>query len=127
RRQSHDDSIDIIALEQLLGLQEQAVLLAGKAFGPGDIGVRDGMKRAQRFERADVIGAPIAASEDCDTRFHMLLYRQIRSPRHSRVVALTQPPATTERSTPRPERMLTDRCQQGWRILASYSGRKIQC
>src|SRR5690606_27253506 len=34
RRQSHDDSIDIIALEQFLGLQEQAVLLAGKAFGP---------------------------------------------------------------------------------------------
>ena len=72
RRQRHDDGVDIGAFEQLVRLDRQAVLLAGKAFGAGAIDVGNGMERAERLEGADVVAAPVSATEDCDARLHSL-------------------------------------------------------
>ena len=51
----------------------QAILLAGKAFGAGAVGVRDRVQRAERLQGADVVAAPISATEDCDARLHSSL------------------------------------------------------
>ena len=70
RRQCHDDRVNILTLKQLIGRNRKALLFAGEALRPSRIGIRDGVQGAKRFQRADVIGTPIAASEDGDTRFH---------------------------------------------------------
>ena len=59
--------------KQLVGRDGQAILLAGKAFGARTVGVRDRMQRAERLQGADVVAAPVSATEDCDARFHQLL------------------------------------------------------
>ncbi len=70
RRQRHDDGIDVGSEMQLVGIDRQAFLLAGEALGARAIGVRNRIERVERLERANVVAAPIAATEDGDTRFH---------------------------------------------------------
>ena len=70
RRQRHDDGVDIVASEQVVRRDRQAFLLAGEAFGPGGIGIRNRVKRTQALQGADVVGTPVSASEDCNARFH---------------------------------------------------------
>ena len=53
-----------------VGIDRQAVLLAGETFGARAVGVRDRMQRAERLERADVVAAPVSATKDCYARFH---------------------------------------------------------
>ena len=72
RRQRHDDGVDVVAREQLVGLDGQAILLAGETFGARPVGVGDGMQRAERLQGADMVRAPVSASKDCNARFHQL-------------------------------------------------------
>ena len=73
RRQRHDDGVDVVARDQFLGQDGQAILLAGKAFGAGVVGVGNRMQRAERLQGADVVAAPISATKNGDTRFHSAL------------------------------------------------------
>ena len=43
------------------------------------VGVGDGMVRAERLERADVVRAPVSASKDSYARFHHLPAQEIVS------------------------------------------------
>ncbi len=70
RRQRHDDGIDVAADKERLRLDRQAILLTGEAFGAGRVDVRDRVQRAERLEGADVVAAPVSATEDCNARFH---------------------------------------------------------
>ena len=78
RRQRHDDGVDIVAHEQLVGLDRQAVLLAGKTFGARPVGVGNRMQRAERLEGADVVAAPVSATEDCNARLHQFQTLEFR-------------------------------------------------
>lgn len=71
RRQGHDDGVDIVTHEQLVGLDRQAILFAGKAFGTGPVGVGNRVQRAERLEGADMVAAPVSATEDCNARLHL--------------------------------------------------------
>ncbi len=72
RRQRHDDAVDILARKQFVGRDSEAILFAGEAFGACAVGVGNGMQRAERLQGADMVGAPVPASKDCNTRFHQL-------------------------------------------------------
>jgi hypothetical protein len=72
RRQRHDDGVDIAAGKQLIRIDGETVLLAGKAFGARAVGVGNRMQRAECLERADMVRAPVSASKDCNTRFHLV-------------------------------------------------------
>ncbi len=70
RRQRHDDGIDIVANEKLIRLDCQAILLAGETFRAGAVGVGNGVQSAERLEGADMVAAPVSATEDCYARLH---------------------------------------------------------
>ena len=77
RRQRHDDAVDVVAGKQRVRLDGKAVLLAGETFRSRPVGVGDGMKRAERLQRADMVRAPVSASKDCYARFHHLPAQEI--------------------------------------------------
>ena len=77
RRQRHDDAVDVVAGKQLVRLDGEAILFAGKTFGARPVGVGHGVKRAERLQRADMVRAPVSASKDCNARFHHLPAQEI--------------------------------------------------
>ena len=77
RRQRHDDGVDVVAGKQRVRIDGKAILLAGETFRARPVGVGDGMERAERLERADVVRAPVSASKDCYARFHHLPAQEI--------------------------------------------------
>lgn len=72
RGQRHDDGIDVGTVEQSVRLDRQTILLAGETFGASPIDVGNGSERAKRLEGADMVAAPVSATEDGDARLHSL-------------------------------------------------------
>jgi hypothetical protein len=68
-RQRHHHGIDVVASEKLARVNRKAVVLDAKTFGARGIGIGYCVKDAKALQRADVVCAPVAATEDSDTWF----------------------------------------------------------
>jgi hypothetical protein len=79
RWKRHNDRIDVIPVKQIVRVDGLDILVAGETLCARAVGVGDGVQGAKRLQGADMIGPPISAAKDCNTRLHVILARD--SPR----------------------------------------------